>query len=105
MYKCNECQEVFDEFSKKYEKVGLSTDSLPPAYLEFDVCPVCGSDDYESVSWCKNCENDYTQDDYCDKCLANASYNLSECIHTIIAETKGDYDEVVKILKEFIKEK
>ena len=105
MYRCNECGEVFDEFAKVYDKVGNVGDSLPPAYLEYDVCPTCKSDDWESVEWCKNCENEYTTDDYCDTCLANASYNLSECIQNIIAETKGDYDEVVNILKDFIEEK
>ena len=105
MYLCNDCEKVFEEFGILRDKIGDSTDSLAPGYLEYEVCPHCGSDDWDSVSWCKNCESNYTKDDYCDSCLECASHYLHECIHDIIAATKGNYDEVITMLKDFIEEK
>lgn len=105
MYRCNSCKHVFDEFEKKYEKVGLSTDSLPPAYFEYDVCPNCKEDDYEPVEWCKNCEDEVTEDDYCESCLTATRYHLNRCITGIMADTTGTHEEVIEMIKEIIKEK
>lgn len=46
-YKCNECDAVFDEPDTYRECVGEFWGT--PAYEEFDICPVCKSDDIEEV--------------------------------------------------------
>ena len=47
MYRCCNCDEVFDEdeFETSHECVGEFWGS--PAYQDYDVCPYCGSYDFE----------------------------------------------------------
>ena len=105
MYKCYSCGEVFDEFAKRIEKVGNSTDSLAPADLVFDVCPNCNEDDYTEVEWCKVCENEYTEEDYCGKCLCAVVDHYKEAIDGIQQDTNGNREEVIEMFMEVMKEK
>jgi hypothetical protein len=47
MYKCNDCENTFNEPDSYRECIGEFWGF--PAYEEFGSCPICGSDDYEEV--------------------------------------------------------
>ena len=48
-YKCQDCGNTFEEPAIRTEKVGSSTDSLAPGYLKYEVCPCCGSEDFDEI--------------------------------------------------------
>ena len=98
MYKCYDCHNVFEESGTRKEKVGLPTDSLPPGYLYYDCCPVCGSDDFTTVHFCENCENEITENVYCDKCKESAV----KYMHELEKETNGQ--DVKGLLEEILEE-
>lgn len=47
MFKCNDCENSFEELHTYRECMGEFWGM--PAYEEFSCCPFCGSDDYEEV--------------------------------------------------------
>jgi predicted amidophosphoribosyltransferase len=88
-----------------YERIGNSTDSLAPSDLVYDVCPNCNEDDFTEVYWCKCCENEYTEDDYCEKCLCAVVDHYKEAIDGIQQDTNGNREEVIEMFMEVMKEK
>lgn len=104
MYKCDDCGGVFYEFKTVTELVA-SENYYPSVYLSEEICPNCGHDQWTSVEWCKNCENEYTEETYCEPCVIAANYHLNRCITCIMADTLGTQEEVIEMLKEIIKEK
>ena len=48
-YKCLDCGDTFEDPVTVEEKVGEWGDSLPPGYLKYDACPLCGSYDIEDL--------------------------------------------------------
>lgn len=46
-YRCCECGEEFDTPDTSRECIGEFWGT--PAYMDFDVCPRCGSDEFEEV--------------------------------------------------------
>lgn len=46
-YRCCECGEEFDTPATSRECIGEFWGA--PAYMDFDVCPRCGSDEFEEV--------------------------------------------------------
>lgn len=104
MYKCDECGNVSDTLERKSELV-IAEPYYPSVYHEEDVCPNCGHDGWVTVEWCKNCEDEVTEETYCDTCLTATRYHLNRCIAGIMADTLGTQEEVIEMLKEIIKEK
>ena len=49
MYKCNNCNHIFDEPIIEHDDPSPSGVSLPSGYYEYWYCPKCGSDDVEEV--------------------------------------------------------
>lgn len=47
MYKCNDCNHIFEEPIIEYDDPSPSGVSLPSGYYEYRYCPKCGSDDVE----------------------------------------------------------
>ena len=47
MYKCNNCNHIFEEPIIEYDDPSPSGVSLPSGYYEYWYCPKCGSDDVE----------------------------------------------------------
>ena len=53
MYKCNDCDYVFDEPVIEYDDPSPSGVALPSGYYTYWHCPKCGSDDIEEYYECE----------------------------------------------------
>lgn len=97
MYKCNKCGEVFDEPESREETL-----SYDPVYKEYyNVCPYCGSEDFEDATLCSVCGNEYITDgDYCEFCKSE----MSERISKLITETEREYNADYKTVKDMFLE-
>ena len=47
-FKCYKCGETFDEPATRSERIGEFWGT--PAYMDFNICPYCHSDDVEEIS-------------------------------------------------------
>ena len=52
MYKCNDCEAVFEEAEKVASNHGLTA----PPFEECFVCPVCGSSEFYEAVMCDRCK-------------------------------------------------
>lgn len=50
MFKCNDCKEMFDTPEIRSENMGEFWGT--PAYEQYGVCPICGSDDFDEMKKC-----------------------------------------------------
>lgn len=60
MYRCCDCYEVFDEPTMIQDIV--TTDPYPMGPM-IGTCPYCGSDDYEEVQECPDCNEYHLMDE------------------------------------------
>lgn len=104
MYKCNDCGKTFEELESVSELV-MADPYYPSVYYTENVCPLCGYSDYTEMSYCKNCENELTEETYCEPCVIATNYHLNRCITGIMADTLGTQEEVIEMLMEVLKER
>lgn len=71
MYKCNECDAEF-EVGKIETEMHRELDAV--WFEEYQVCPECGKQNFESVVACK-CGEAYIKDtqEFCDDCYSDVS--------------------------------
>ena len=110
MYRCDECETLFEE------PVMVTRESTVP----YGRCPNCGSDDYEQVVKCDICgnwtgEGGYRQISgtvFCDECFedfrAVLGERLDNAIGPVITVTAAEYgiseDEVKEIIADIVEE-
>jgi hypothetical protein len=75
MYKCIDCDYIFDTPETQSEDYGYYTElGYRSAKQEFSVCPNCGSDCFREAYECEGCGDwflkDEMIDDYCCDCYA-----------------------------------
>lgn len=87
-YKCAECGEIFTIPRIRRDDGGDRGE-------DWQVCPACGSDDYEEVGCCHYCrefkpmaENHDLRDGVCDDCLKKAELEYQATMETLSMNTK-----------------
>ena len=77
MYICEECKELFND-----TKTVLYEDSEIWLQSHIEVCPFCGSEDFEEVVQCLGCGKNYAESDLteglCTKCEKRIQDKVNE---------------------------
>ena len=78
MYKCLDCNRVFDEFDTKrtsYESYFGVSDLFPNSHnLTIEVCPRCGSENISEVNLCESCKWSHIDNDSEEYCETEESF-------------------------------
>lgn len=120
MYKCLNCGHLFSE-----GEVLIKREKHDDYYSEYvNVCPVCGSDNYEDCIYCRCCEDEHLKSELnikgvCEECIENFiesnAHNENVCfdigskekvpveINSFILDYFGDVDNIERHLLEYIK--
>ena len=90
MYKCNECEKVFDEPRNESETMGEYCGV--PAIEYRKVCPCCGGGNFEEAVICKVCGEYYTEseihyNDVCENCIKETLKRFNDLI-------ENNFDEI-----------
>lgn len=73
-YRCNRCNEVFNESSmevRKYDEMVPYGDTYVPMPMYETFCPFCGEEDpeeHDGYDECPNCGKEYFRDGECMSC-------------------------------------
>lgn len=91
MYRCNNCDELFDIPKMVTETVGMI--GLQPATSSYIACPHCGVDmDYEEVEKCELCGEYYEEleDGFCKSCIAETKKKFLQVINEEFDENEQE---------------
>jgi hypothetical protein len=103
-YFCLDCQSRFSETGvrkviESYEIWGanVSHDHY------FNVCPICGSDDFMELTKCRLCD-EYVPDgaDFCDPHLTVINEIMTDAFERLAATTNADAEEVKDVMFRWI---
>lgn len=97
MNKCNQCRSLFERCSTK-EIPHYEVDTR--IYETICVCPECGSEDFEEVTVCKGCHQNYikSSEDYCQHCYNDVSLWVNK-----LADWKGlPYKDAEDLIESYL---
>lgn len=83
MYKCRNCNHVFEEGEQKRH-----VEHHEDCYTEyFDLCPVCGSEDFDETLYCKICGGEFLKEELYGGKICE------DCIDEFVPERDVDFDD------------
>ena len=80
MYKCRNCGHIFDEGEQKTRFERHNDYYTEP----INICPVCGSDNFDTCVYCRVCEAEHFRDELNNKGIC------AECIEAFIADNASN---------------
>lgn len=85
LYICQKCETIFDNPARRRYDDGALRES-------WDVCPTCGSEDFEAAARCRGCGEDMAPDrliagKYCENCVREAIMESgSDLVYEFLSE-------------------
>lgn len=98
MYKCDECGAVFD--TPSVERTGVSYAGF---YETENVCPGCGSTNYDPAQLCDYCGEYFTDVEAFEGCCKHCYDEARKALDRFLdGEAAGMYEKHRKIIKDFL---
>lgn len=97
-YYCKDCGSYFDDLKKVSENRGECHGF--PATETYDVCPCCGSDDWEEEKTCKATGEPMNEEDTTNEYSAYAHEILSDALKEVQTTLKIDKDMIEELITE-----
>ena len=100
MMKCSECGEIFDQSYADVKREHVGEFWGQPAYMNIDICPMCGSEEIYAATRCPICDEYYIgEDDYCYDCKSFLEASVTGYIGNMQLSLNLDYEEALKAVK------
>ena len=103
-YYCTDCQSIIDED----ELLTRTEDYGEGNYVDFAVCPYCGSDEVDEAKTCELCGEAFNPDElgnFCDECWIDLGNYFRLAVEALMKDYKLDEERARDILLEFLAEK
>ena len=93
MYKCVQCNNVFEHPAKQIDGIGYS----------IAICPNCSHDEIEEVSICEKCGFAATlHEKYCETCKGHIRENIHQSVSLLVNAYEYDRTEILKVIQEVL---